>query len=175
MATHPYKGSSSDQVLNLANGQNSKTYQLGVDFNWGDVEPAQASGGRNSRIRLISLKADYADDWLYYRRRPPASIAKQPEGDIQEIEMPALPTTTHAILDLINEALGLDLAADEVENLTYSEVASEYPLMLKATSLAWTSGTYMFKVVSQFPEGLRLVGDGDYRVIDVAGTFRVRE
>jgi hypothetical protein len=176
MPTHPYIGLSAERVLELANTKNSKSYQLGVDFNWGTVESAVAPGGRNSRVRLLSLLPDYQSDWLYFRRLSPTDIDKQPEGDIQLVEMPDLPTSTHAILPLLNEALGLNLVPEEVEDLTYTDIQETYPLTIKEGSYAWTPGTYQFKTELKFPLDLRLVSeDGTtYRAIDEEGTYRIR-
>lgn len=177
MATKPYAGRSEDRVLGLANVKNATEYQLGIDFNWGAVEPASAPAGRNSRIEVKSLRDTHTDQWLYYRRQPPAEIDMQPEGNVVEVEIPNYPFTIHEILPLLNAALSLDLQEHEVEDTTFTDQQASYPLTFKAGGLAWLPGVYNFRVKLDIPPNVRLVDTAGtkVRITGANGSYRVRK
>ena len=57
------------------------------------------------------------------------------------------PTTMHAILPQLNEALGLNLVASEVSNVALPDIPVNGITITITTSLAWLPGEYFFKYV----------------------------
>lgn len=177
MATKPYFGKSDERVLELANVKNATDWQLGVDFEWGAVETATAPGGRNTRIEVKSLRNEYTDQWLYFRRQPPSEIDIQPEGNVVPVDIPQYPFSIHEILPLLNEALSLDLTTADVENETFTEERASFPLTFKENNYAWLPGVYNFAVVTTIPQNVRLVDTAGTkaRVTSAGGAYRVRK
>lgn len=147
----PYEGRSVDRLVSMINADNQTDYVIGTDCNIasGPLVVTAGPDGRNTKVLIDPLPASgYTEQQeVFYWRLGIDALSRLPVGSVDAIERPTIPFTTHEVLDTLNAALGLDLIASEVENLTYTQEASEYPLTIKAgASYAWLPSTYMFQV-----------------------------
>lgn len=148
----PYSGLSTSRLTAMINQDNRSALRYGVDFTFGQLEPFAGNGGRNTRVKLVSLKPQrYRDEWVYYRRLPLTALDRLPEGTVKPVTIASLPFSIHQILPQLNTALGLDLVPSEVEDAIFSTPQSDYPLrIVDANSVAWHNSDFHFKAV--FPE-----------------------
>lgn len=148
----PYGGLSTNRLTAMINQDNRSALRYGVDFTFGQPELFAGTGGRNTRVKLVSLKPNrYWDEWIYYRRLPLTALDRLPEGMVKPVPISSLPFSIHQLLPQINAALGLDLVQEEVEDATFFAPQSDYPLrIVDANSVAWYNSDFHFKAV--FPE-----------------------
>lgn len=148
----PYRGLSTQRLTAMINQDNRSALRHGVDFTFGQPELFADNNGRNTRVKLISLKPDrYRDEWVYYRRLPLTALDRLPSGMVHPVAIASLPFSIHQILPQLNAALGLDLVPSEVQDANFSTPQSDYPLrIVDANSVAWYDSDFHFKAV--FPE-----------------------
>lgn len=171
--TTPYAGESSQRLVDLLNQANGTNYELDVDFTFGPIEAYSGSIARNTRIRVIPIRPGFTEQYIYFNRLSINALSRRPEGALDNVPIDSLPVNIHEKLDDINEALGLNLAPEEVQAAIYDDVRDEYPLtILPGASHAWIPSTFNFKIDMNVP--LRLTGNGGYRVVD-NGDYRVHE
>ncbi|MCK9235002.1 MAG: hypothetical protein M0R77_01230 [Gammaproteobacteria bacterium] len=140
----PYKGKSVDRVAALMNETNETEYVLNVDFTLGQMRIAAEAGG-NTVLDYNSNVEGKLSSYVIYTRLPISVLNNR--SDLDVVDIPTFPFTTHEVLDLINEALGLDLEPSEVINETHTTRLPDYPLKVNASSLAWLPSTYRFKAL----------------------------
>lgn len=156
--TKPYAGASNDRLTVLMNQDNGTNFVEGVDFTFGPVEAYNSAQNRNSRIKIIPTDTEkYREVYVYYRRLPISILENLPEGFLDKVKITTYPFTIHGILADINAALGLDLKPEEVQDETFTEARTQYPLQIVAGSLAWLPSVYNFKTAL---EGVVLMEDG---------------
>lgn len=157
MATpKPYGGLSSDRLTALINVYNPGLHRVEhVDFTYGQPQEYSDTRGRNTQVTLTPVAGtDYVGpEDIHYWRLPLTVLSLLPAGVVKPVVIDAFPFSIHASLDAINEALGLNLTPDEVEDTVYREEQSTYTLrVIGANSLAWLDSTYEFLV--QLPGAL---------------------
>lgn len=140
-STKPYRGISSQRLVDMINTANGKQLQEGVDFRFGT--PREVDGkGFNTRVRLHRLSDAYPSDVdIEYTRLPLSVIGELPERWTIRPNITA-PFRVHDVLDEFNEAIGLDLTPEEVENTFFAENQPSYRLTISQNSLAWQPGSY---------------------------------
>lgn len=161
----PYSGNSRDRLVKLINDDNGTNYQYGVEYTFGTPSPATGTGGRNTKIRLIPTDStQYGQQDISYWRLPLSVLDQLPAGEIDKVKIDALPFKIHDVLDRINEALGIDLAPEEVLNTEYTLPQEKYQLRIASasSSLAWSYSTYNFAVEADFLN-FRYTTDGQIR------------
>jgi len=140
-----YQGTSQARLLALINSDNSKSYAYSTDLTFGTPADYTDDDGRNTKIDLIANpNGNYANDTVFYTRLEIGVLA---DAQTDTVVIPAeFPFATHDILDAINTGLGLNLTADEVQNITYTEEdETGYDLTIVAGSLAWLPSTWKFQ------------------------------
>lgn len=146
----PYEGLSRDRLTNLINSDNNTSLVEGVDFTYSTLTIQSGPNGRNTAVNVIPVDdTTFQPSTVRFYRLNISVLSLLPEGEINLVDVPDLPFTTHDILANINLSLGLNLVEEEVENITYDEVRSEYPLTIVQGSFAWLPSTYYFKVRSE--------------------------
>jgi hypothetical protein len=143
----PYAGASEDRLTALINQDNMSQLQLGVDFTFGLPSSYSDAQGRNTQVVITPVPgANYAGpETLHYVRLPLTVLEALPEGFIQTVQIPALPFRLSDLLDSINTALGLNLAADEIVDQQFVYPQTSYPLPInQSLSLAWIDSDYEF-------------------------------
>lgn len=154
MATiKPYAGNSRSRLIEMVNHDNpDKVIVLGTDFSIGQPLPHSGNASRNTKVLLSPLPGTRwkgPQDVSYVRLNIDV-LSRLPEGFISEVPYQRMPFSIHGILPKINEALGLDLTTDEVEDNTFTEVQDSYPLVIKdGVSYAWVSSAYHFKISTE--------------------------
>lgn len=151
MATlKPYGGLSNDRLTAIVNADNPGTaVQEGVDFTYGEPRTYADSLGRNTAVTLTPVAGTHYTESqdIHYWRLPISVLGLLPAGFVQPVVIESLPFSIHASLAAINEALGVDLTPDEVEDVTYSEEQATYTLTaIGANSLAWIDSTFEFQI-----------------------------
>lgn len=143
----PYGGTSKQRLTDLINSANGTSLIEGIDFEYGPVTPYLDQEGYNSKVTLKSLKLGKNDTDIHYARLGIDVLSHLPEDFIQAVWIDEFPFEIHAVLDRINEALGLDLVSEEVVDLRFDELQEAYPLRIApGKSYAWTPSEYLFKV-----------------------------
>lgn len=146
----PYGGLSNDRLTALINFYNpDRTIQEGVDFTYGPPQAYTDAQGRNTKVTLTPVSGTQSTqpEDVHYWRLAIGVLSLLPEGVVQQVVIDSFPFSIHTSLDAINEALGVDLALDEVEDATYAEPQDSYTLtVLGVDSLAWLNSTYEFQV-----------------------------
>lgn len=134
----PYGGTSVARLTTLVNRANRSNLIYGVDFTFGPPTAEDIDEERNTKIEIVpkDTKRYKAAD-VYYQRLPIYVLNLLPEEFIRPIEIPARPFTIHEVLPKINEALGLDLVPEEVEDTAHDGVSESCLLTLKEGSLTW--------------------------------------
>ena len=147
----PYGGLSNDRLTALISTFNPGLNRVeGVDFTYGQPEEYTDARGRNTKITLTPVPGTQYEgpEDVHYTRLPLSVLSLLPAGFVKPVLIDALPFSIHASLDAINEALGLNLIPDEVEDTVYSEEQNTYTLTaIGANSLAWLDSTFEFQVL----------------------------
>jgi hypothetical protein len=151
-ALKPYGGDSVSRLTELINKDNEKPGRedivFGEDFTLGLPKPFSGKFGENTQIILFpEPSAEFYEDPIPidYFRLPLTALDRLPAGMVTSVPIAQLPFSIHDILPLINECLGIDLLADEVENTTYTTVLPRYPLrIIQDVSVAWIESDYAF-------------------------------
>lgn len=148
----PYSGSSAQRLTAVINKDNHKELRLGADFTFGlpiDFEEIeQRVVVRNTQVLLVPVFGTrYHPEYVFYERLTLQALYDLPEGYIAPVVVPPGSFYIHDILDSINAALGLNLAADEVVNAFFEEELDAYPLhTLNDVCLAWLDSDFTFTV-----------------------------
>lgn len=146
----PYNGASATRLTALINAKNSLSLQYGVDFTLGLPQAYSDSAGRNTKVVLTPTDPTYSTAELHYWRLPLTSLNLLPAGYIQPVPIPSVPFSIHGSLDLINAALGLDLSVNEVQDQTFTEEQTTYPLtILENVSYGWINSDFSFQSTFQ--------------------------
>lgn len=143
----PYGGTSRQRLTDLINSANGSDLIEGIDFEYGDIEPYLDQEGLNTKVTLKSLKLGKNDTDIHYARLGIDVLGHLPEDFIRSVWIDEFPFGIHAVLDRINEALGLDLVSEEVVDLRFDDLQEAYPLrIVPGKSYAWTESEYLFKI-----------------------------
>lgn len=143
----PYSGSSRQRLTDLINAVNGESLIEGIDFEYGVMRVGSNQPGSNTRVVLQSKREDRVDTEVHYTRLGIDVLAHLPPEFIREVVIDELPFSIHKKLDEINESLGLNLVATEVEDIHFQDERDEYPLRIAPNqSLAWRGSEFNFKV-----------------------------
>lgn len=130
----------------MVNRANKKNLVYGVDFIFGVPTADSGVDGRNTKVDVIPLrnlnKYKMAD--VSYARLSVNVLNLLPDGFTKPVLIHAVPFRIHEILPRINEALGLDLVPEEVEDALCESVDELYTLTIKEGSLAWLPSSIEF-------------------------------
>ena len=153
MATQrPYAGSSAERLTALINKDNNSEIREGVDFYFGVPQAYNDTEGRNTQIVLTPIPGrpfNPVQKTVFYKRLELTALSRLPEGMVKTVRIEAVPFSIHEILGALNEALGVDLQPEEVEDQTFDTEESTYALSIagESASLAWLQSTFEFKAV----------------------------
>lgn len=160
----PYKGQSLARLIELIeNAQpiplpQQATLELGIPT----AEDAAGTTGVDAVViipqddRLPAVK-------LTYIRLSLDVLKDLPAGELLDFDDVVYPTSTHKILDIINDRLGLDLLAEEVEDIDLPTAPLEMPVKILEGNYAWIPGLYYFPLLN-LPNGVRTTMDNNVRV-----------
>lgn len=136
----PYKGQSPQRLIAMINQKNGSNLQLGIDLTFGPPVSWVDEENRNTKISAIPTEQSIyskPQDVFYWRLNLQV-LGNLPEGVVEKVVIPGFPFSVHQILPAINEALGLDLREEEVEDTLYGTEQALYNLRINpATSEAW--------------------------------------
>lgn len=154
----PYSGFSLPRLTELINIANDANLQEGVDFTFGPPSPYSDSKGRNTKVQITPTNRRRRKQEIHYKRLPLDVLNQLPDGSTSEVEITALPFNTRQILPKINEALGINLTENEIEDEVFSSKLVAYPLKINsAVSLAWIDSDFKFK--AKHTDGLPSLSD----------------
>lgn len=155
MATtyQPYKGTSKNRLLDMANDDNGTSYTIPEDVEFEGVRQNSGPAGRNTAITAIPTDTSKQSQVLRYTRLPLSVLYDLSRDQLRPVKIESVPFKIHDILDEINDALGLDLLPEEVTNNEYTEIKGIYTLRIAGatSSIAWTSSSYDFIADFQLP------------------------
>jgi hypothetical protein len=134
----PYAGSSKQRLTDLINAANKSSLIEGIDFEYGSVEELKNHPKHNTQVRLIAKKPGVSDVKIRYTRLGIDVLAHLPPEMLGEVLIESFPFSVKQSIGRINDALGLNLTADEVENYIFNEMRETYPVRIKKdASYAW--------------------------------------
>lgn len=134
----PYGGLSRHRLTELINSANQSSLIEGIDFEYGSPEKLIDHPKHNTKVRLFAKRPGKADVDITYTRLGIHILANLPPEMLGEILIDALPLNVRSSIDDINQALGLDLVADEIEDFIFYDERSSYPIRIRGrNSLAW--------------------------------------
>lgn len=134
----PYGGLSKQRLTDLINAANKSSLIEGIDFEYGSVEELKNHPKHNTKVRLIAKKPGVADVQISYTRLGIDVLAHLPPEMLGEVLIESFPFSVKQSIERINDALGLNLTADEVENYIFNEMRETYPVRIKrGASYAW--------------------------------------
>ena len=174
--TKPYQGTSHDRLTALINADNGASLHEGTNFTIGTPTVSSGPAGRNTAITFTPVNFHiYQPQTLRYKRLSLAVLSSLAVGEILPVTITAIPFTTHSILSVINEALGLNLTTDEVLNEQFTTVEQTYRIKIKdnVSSLAWIDSEFSYVAQHEFSRLLedgtpRLMEDGSLRLMETA-------
>lgn len=180
----PYKGRSTHRLADLIKEANPKLKRENISFEFGS--PVPVVGWLNTELMVRPIVLDTPNtcgcetvpalfEKIRYRRLDLNVLNLLPACEIKPVENVSVPFNIHAILPQINEALGLDLTADEVVDRRYENAATHYKLEIRGDhNLAWAPSFYMFETTLTYDTNTRLLEDGTVRDVE-DGKPRVSE
>lgn len=155
MATtyQPYKGTSKDRLLAMANDDNGTSHKIPEDLEFEGLRQNTGPGGRNTAITTVPTDTSKQSQVLRYTRLPLSVLYDLGREQLRPVKIASVPFKIHDILDEINDALGLDLLPEEVTDNEYTEIKGIYTLRIAGatSSLAWTSSSYDFIADFELP------------------------
>lgn len=170
----PYAGTSHARLTALLNAGNNLSLQENVDFTFGTPTVISGPNGRNTSVVFNPVNYQiYDTQTLRYRRLNLSALAQLGSEEILPVTIQTIPFTTHGILSVINEALGLNLIASEVLDETFNTVQTTYRVRIRdnSSSLAWVASEFYYTANHQLA---RLMEDGSPRLME-DGTVRTME
>lgn len=137
----PYAGSSLARLCELLVTANNIDLKYGTDYVFRDMQsiPTETTG-ENTQIVFVPLVWDgkFAEQEIKYTRLNLDALTRLPAGSIQPVKLQYFPFQMGDVINEINEALGLNLTADEVHNDAVSGTDLHYVLRINEdNSLAW--------------------------------------
>lgn len=148
----PYGGSSKQRLTDLINAANGTSLIEGIDFEYGTLEELKTHAKHNTRVQLLAKKPGVANARISYTRLGIDILAHLPPEMIGEIFVDSFPFSVRQSIEKINQALGLNLTADEVENYVFKESRDSYPIRIKkGASLAWLPSEIKIKGITIDP------------------------
>lgn len=150
----PYGGTSRQRLTDLINAANGTSLIEGIDFEYGTLEELKNHPKHNTRVQLLAKKPGVANARVSYTRLGIDILAHLPPEMLGEIFIESFPFSVRKSIERINQALGLDLKPEEVENYTFFESRDSYPVRIKkGASLAWLPSEIKIKAVTTDPGG----------------------
>jgi hypothetical protein len=119
----PYAGSSKQRLTDLINAANKSSLIEGIDFEYGSVEELKNHPKHNTQVRLIAKKPGVSDVKIRYTRLGIDVLAHLPPEMLGEVLIESFPFSVKQSIGRINDALGLNLTADEVENYIFKDAS----------------------------------------------------
>lgn len=181
----PYKGLSTDRFTALIKENNPKTQFPYISFDFAESSVSTEFAGYNSSVDVVSKRVveeldggvvSYPPQPVAYTRLPLDVLALLPPGELEVVMNLTLPFRIHQILDVLNEAFGLDLLPHEVVDTEYTVRQQFYEIeILDEGNLAWIPGTkHRFEAHFIGEREPRLMEDGSIRYME-SGAWRLME
>lgn len=148
MPIKPYRGASRDRLTAIINAQNRTPRVEGTDFSYGAVEEADGPMRSNTRVTLTPIPPNkfIRPVTVTYKRIPISALLLLPPTERRNIVVETAPFTTRGLIAEINLAYGLDLAATEIDNISYSEAGASLTLRILPGNYAWLPGEVQLPV-----------------------------
>lgn len=144
----PYSGTSKERLSHLIRKAQRPALSSTVSFDFKNPVADVASPVHGATKVMTKAKAGNRVDKavnINYKRLSAEVLLDLPPGELLPFDPMMFPTTMHAILPQINQALGLDLITDEVVNTSLLAIPENgLTITITENSLAWKSGDYLF-------------------------------
>lgn len=174
----PYKGTSHARLSQLIRDGQNPVLPSNVNFEFG--QPSQGPHTENPGSTTIATVAyapqrrDPSIDIDFFRLAGDAP-KRLPPGELIPFDPILFPTSVHAILPQINQALGLDLVDSEVEDTALPTLpVNGLTIKILPGSLAWLPGEYMYGYAPNSIQPAR-VAEGGALPVDERRRIRVLE
>lgn len=149
----PYRGNSLQRLAVLIRTAQTPSIPSNVEL---FIGPTQDTGDQFRNTEVMVSHAFHTgvtpEKRVTYQRLELEGLKDLPFGELIPFENITFPTTTHAILDKINKALGINLTADEVVDESIEELpVNGVTLKIKPGSYAWLPGEHKFGFAPKSP------------------------
>lgn len=149
----PYKGISSQRLDALIRASQIKSLTQSVTLKFGAVQKSLAAKNTKVMVTASDLGGSYPAVEVKYVRLNLDVLHILPFGELLPFDNIVFPTTTHAILNTINKAIGLNLAPNEVLDKPITMLpTNSVSLTMLAGSYAWLPGEHEFIYAPDAPE-----------------------
>lgn len=171
----PYQGTSKERLSQLIRDAQQPTLPQTVSFDFeqpvADTDPNVIGSTSVMATAKTGNRVDPAVN-VNYKRLSAEVLWDLPPGELIPFDPMIFPTTTHAILPAINQALGLNLLPEEVVNTPlYSIPENGITITITENSLAWRAGSYLFTYA---PNADTQAGRGESGAIPTDERRRIR-
>lgn len=156
----PYSGTSSDRLSALIRKAQIPPLPTSVSFSFGTPSVGTKPVPNPTVVSAVASVNGRQEDPVPvdYNRLSGEALHRLPPGELVPYNPITFPTTIHAILPQINEALGINLIAAEVVNTDLPSIpVNGITITIKPTSLAWVPGDYLFAYA---PNSIRAAARG---------------
>lgn len=143
----PYRGKSKERLNALIRGSTVPSIPQDITLLIDDVVRKQQEENTNTEVdvRAVMLHGTSEPITLKYRRLNIGHLKHLPTGELVPFENISFPTTVHAILPIINEALGVNLQWQEVINDRIDSIPPNgLTIRVNEASHAWLQGSHLF-------------------------------
>ena len=144
----PYGGTSKERLSHLIRKAQRPALSSTVSFDFDNPVEDTASHVIGATKVVTKAKTGHRIDKAVnvgYKRLSAEVLLDLPPGELLPFDPMQFPTTMHAILPQINQALGLDLVTDEVVNTPLLSIPENgLTITITENSLAWRPGDYLF-------------------------------
>lgn len=142
----PYRGESINRLRSLVRLSQKPALPIGVNLAFGALSEG-ISEEHNTSVMTTATDVNNksTEKKLIYKRLDVYCLNWLPPGELLPYANIKFPTTTHAILSIINEALGINLKTSEVVNEPIPSIPPNgIQLKIAAGSYAWIEGEALF-------------------------------
>lgn len=170
----PYQGTSHTRLSQLIRSSQVPPLPSSTTFTFGPVREGTQPVPGATEIDVAAHAGTRHDAavTVNYKRLSAEALKRLPAGEIVPFDPMTFPTTMHAILPQINNALGLNLVANEVLDVALPSIPENgITITITASSLAWLAGEYLFPYA---PNADRPAGRGAGGAIPTDEQRRIR-
>lgn len=171
----PYQGTSKERLSQLVRDAQRPPLASTVSFDFNQPIADTDSEVIGATIVETTAKTSKRTDPpvnVNYKRLSAEVLLDLPPGELLPFDPLLFPTTVHAILPVINQALGLNLLPEEVVNTSLLTIPENgITITITENSLAWRAGSYLFTYA---PHADKQAGRGVNNAIPTDERRRIR-
>lgn len=151
----PYRGLSHKRLAALVRLSQHPKVPVEVVLSFGPVTEDVSVANYNSKVLVTATdhNGKLTDKEVLYRRLNLEKLKDLPAGELVPYADIQFPTTTHTIIEIINQALGINLSKEEIVDEPIESIpVNGLTVKVKPGSYAWFEGEHFFHYVPNAPQ-----------------------